>query len=37
MPSRAFVFSDGSIIGSLHAAAIHISSSTISVALSERL
>ena len=31
------VFSDGSIIGSLHAAAIHISSSTISVALSERL
>jgi 3-hydroxyisobutyrate dehydrogenase-like beta-hydroxyacid dehydrogenase len=31
------VFSDGSIIGSLLAAAIHISSSTISVALSERL
>src|SRR5258708_2713070 len=34
---ESVVFSDGSIIGSLHAAAIHISSSTISVALSERL
>ncbi|MGB6174829.1 MAG: NAD(P)-dependent oxidoreductase [Methylocella sp.] len=31
------VFSDGGIIGSLPAGAIHISSSTISVALSERL
>jgi len=34
---ESVVFSDGSIIGSLLAAAIHISSSTISVALSERL
>ena len=34
---ESVVFSDGSIIGSLPAAAIHISSSTISVALSERL
>jgi 3-hydroxyisobutyrate dehydrogenase-like beta-hydroxyacid dehydrogenase len=34
---ESVVFGDGSIIGSLHAAAIHISSSTISVALSERL
>jgi 3-hydroxyisobutyrate dehydrogenase-like beta-hydroxyacid dehydrogenase len=31
------VFSDGGIISSLHAGAIHVSSSTISVALSERL
>jgi 3-hydroxyisobutyrate dehydrogenase-like beta-hydroxyacid dehydrogenase len=34
---ESVVFSDGSIIGSLPTAAIHISSSTISVALSERL
>jgi len=34
---ESVVFSDSSIIGSLLAAAIHISSSTISVALSERL
>jgi 3-hydroxyisobutyrate dehydrogenase-like beta-hydroxyacid dehydrogenase len=34
---EAVVFSDGGIIGSLRAGAIHISSSTISVALSERL
>ena len=34
---ESVVFSDESIIGSLPAAAIHISSSTISVALSERL
>src|SRR6266850_4006586 len=34
---ESVVFSDGGIIGSLPAAAIHISSSTISVALSERL
>src|ERR1700674_2334583 len=34
---ESVVFSDGSIIGRLLAGAIHISSSTISVALSERL
>jgi 3-hydroxyisobutyrate dehydrogenase-like beta-hydroxyacid dehydrogenase len=34
---ESVVFSDGSIIGSLLTGAIHISSSTISVALSERL
>jgi 3-hydroxyisobutyrate dehydrogenase-like beta-hydroxyacid dehydrogenase len=34
---ESIVFSDGGIIGSLRAAAIHISSSTISVALSEML
>ena len=34
---ESVAFSDGGIIGSLPAAAIHISSSTISVALSERL
>jgi 3-hydroxyisobutyrate dehydrogenase-like beta-hydroxyacid dehydrogenase len=34
---ESVVFSDGGIIGSLLAGAIHISSSTISVALSERL
>jgi 3-hydroxyisobutyrate dehydrogenase-like beta-hydroxyacid dehydrogenase len=34
---ESVVFSDGGIIGSLPAGAVHISSSTISVALSERL
>jgi len=34
---KGVVFSDGGIIDSLSAGAIHISSSTISVALSERL
>jgi 3-hydroxyisobutyrate dehydrogenase-like beta-hydroxyacid dehydrogenase len=34
---ESIVFSDGGVIGSLPAGAIHISSSTISVALSERL
>ena len=34
---ESVVFSDGGIIGSLLAGAIHISSSTVSIALSERL